>query len=231
MTERILIINPNSTQEITDHMSAALEAFRFPGGPQLVCETLRSGPPGIETQAHVDAATANLIEWFEQAPERKRADAVVIGCFSDPGVVALRERLTMPIFGMGASSYLTAAALGDRFGVISVVSAAVRRHKRAIRALGLTDQLAGDLAIDLSVVELSNEDAAWKRLVAVGQKLRDDCGAAVVILGCAGMARYRSRLEQNLGVAVIEPTQAATGMALTAVLARRGAAAANRRAA
>jgi allantoin racemase len=231
MSERILVINPNSTEAVTEHMSAALEAFRFAGGPQVICATLRSGPPGIETQAHVDGATANLIEWFDEEPERKRADAVVIGCFSDPGLVALRERLTMPIFGMGTSGYLSAAARGDRFGVISVVSGAIPRHLRAIRALGLQHRLAADLAVDLSVVELSNEEATWKRLAAVGQQLRDAHAADVVLLGCAGMARYRARLEALLGLPVIDPTQAAAGMAISAVLARRGASAANRKAA
>jgi allantoin racemase len=56
----------------------------------------------------------------------------------------------MPIFGMGTSSYMTAAALGERFGVISVVSAAIRRHKRAVRALRLLGQPAGDIAIDMT---------------------------------------------------------------------------------
>jgi Asp/Glu/hydantoin racemase len=231
MSERILIINPNSTEAVTEHMSAALDAFRFPGGPQLICETLRSGPPGIETQAHVDGATANLIAWFDEEPERIRADAVVIGCFSDPGVAALRERLAMPIFGMGASSYLTAAAMANSFGVISVVSGSIARHLRAIGALGLGERLAADIAVDLSVVELSNEALTWDRMVAVGQKLRDEHGADVVILGCAGMARYRTRLEATLGLTVIDPTQAATGMAMNAVLARRGAAVADRKAA
>lgn len=231
MSERILVINPNSTEAVTEHMSVALEVFRFAGGPQLLCATLRSGPPGIETQAHVDGATANLIEWFDGEPERKRADAVVIGCFSDPGLVALRERLTMPIFGMGTSGYLSAAARGDRFGVISVVSGAIPRHLRAIRTLGLEHRLAADLAVDLSVVELSNEEATWKRLAAVGQQLRDVHAADVVLLGCAGMARYRARLEALLGLPVIDPTQAAAGMAISAVLARRGASAVKRKAA
>lgn len=137
----------------------------------------------------------------------------------------------MPIFGMGASSYLTAAAMANSFGVISVVSGSIARHLRAIRSLGLGERLAADIAVDLSVVELSNEALTWDRMVAVGQKLRDEHGADVVILGCAGMARYRTRLEVTLGLTVIDPTQAATGMAMNAVLARRGAAVADRKAA
>jgi len=231
MSERILFINPNSTEAVTEQMSAALEAFRFSGGPQLVCATLHSGPPGIETQTQVDGATANLIAWFDEEPERKRADAVVLACFSDPGLVALRERLTMPIFGIGTAAYLCAAARGDRFGVISILAGSIPRHRRAVRSLGLEHRLAADLAIDLGVVELSNEDASWKRLTAVGQQLRDTHGADVVILGCTGMARYRARLEALLGITVIDPAQAAAGMAISAVLARRGANAAKRKAA
>ena len=132
MRERILVINPNSTQAVTDHMNVALDVFRFPAGPEIVCETLKSGPPGIETQAHVDAATANLLAWFDQVSERKHAAAAVVGCFSDPGLIALRQTLTMPVFGMGESSYLTAAATGESFGVIAVVSASIARHKRTV---------------------------------------------------------------------------------------------------
>jgi allantoin racemase len=221
MKQRILVINPNSTQTVTDHMNSALEGFRFRDGPEIVCETLRSGPPGIETQAHVDGATRNLLEYFEAAQKRQRPDAVVVGCFSDPGLVALRETLGRPVYGMGACSYLTAAALGERFGVISVVSSAIARHKRYIRSLGLDHKLAGDIAVDMSVVELSKESIAWKRMAATGRVLRDEHGADVVIMGCAGMSRYRNRLEDHLGIAVIDPVQAAVGMAMGALLGRR----------
>jgi allantoin racemase len=221
MSERILVINPNSTQAITDHMSAALGGMRLAGSPEIVCETLKSGPPGIETQAHVDGATAHLLAWFDEAPERKRADAAVVGCFSDPGLVALRQTLAMPVFGMGESSYLTAVAMGERFGIVAVVTASIGRHKRALRMLGLEHRLAGDIAVNLPVVELEREETAWARLTAVGKQLRDDCGADVIVMGCSGMARYRERLQDYLRVPVIDPTQAATGMALAAVLSRR----------
>lgn len=231
MSERIYVVNPNSTQSITDHMSAALDAFRLPGGPQFVCETLQAGPPGIETQAHVDAATGHLLAWFDAAPERRSADACVIGCFSDPGLVALRQALPMPVFGMGESSYLTAAAMGEQFGIVAAVQASIGRHKRALRQLGLEHKLAGDIALDIPVASLGQEDAAWARLTTVGLRLRDECGSNAIILGCAGLARYRGRLEDFLGVPIVDPTQAAAGMALGAVLTRRTAARARRAAA
>ena len=223
MKSEILVVNPNCLQAVTDSMSEALEGFRFEGGPEIRCETLKSGPPGIETQAHVDSAAVKLVEWFEQKPERKKAQAVVVACFSDPGVTALREALKRPVLGIGEASYLTAAALGERFGVIAILSKSIPRHRRAQRALGLEHKVAGELALELGVAELSNEDVTWKKLTQLGKKLCDEHGAGSLILGCAGMARYRERLEDTVGVPVVDPTQSAVAIALGTVLVKRDA--------
>ena len=110
----LLVINPNSTQVVTDHISLALEVFRRPDGPAILCETLTSGPPGIESQAHVDGISEKLIAWFEAHPHYRNVDAVVLACFSDPGMVALRETISVPVFGSAECAYLTAAAMGDK---------------------------------------------------------------------------------------------------------------------
>jgi Asp/Glu/hydantoin racemase len=51
-------------------------------------------------------------------------------------------------------------------------------------------------------------------MVEVGKKLRGEHGADVVIMGCAGMARYRKPLQDAIGIPVVEPTQAAVTMAI-----------------
>jgi len=221
MEQRILVVNPNCLQAVTQSMSAALEEFRLAGAPEIRCETLEGGPPGIETQAHVDEAAAKLAQHFSDPSQSRRADAYVIACFSDPGVLALREMLKAPVYGIGEASYLAAAALGGKFGVIAIVSKGIARHERAQRALGLHHRLAGEIAIDLPVAELQKEELVWKRMSAVGIRLRDEHGAQSVIMGCAGMARYRTRLEDHLGVPVIDPTQVAVGMATSMLLAKR----------
>ena len=197
----LLVINPNSTQVVTDHISLALEPFRRPGsteGPAIVCETLTSGPPGIESQAHVDGISEKLIAWFEAHPHYRNVDAVVLACFSDPGMEALRETLSCPVFGSAECAYLTAAAMADKFGVISILSRAIGRHKRQVRLLGLEHKLAEDLPIEVNVVDLVKEDLTFTRMLSVGKTLIDKHGARVIIMGCAGMARYRARLEAEL---------------------------------
>ena len=219
----LLVINPNSTQVVTDHISLALEPFRRPGsteGPAIVCETLTSGPPGIESQAHVDGISEKLIAWFEAHPHYRNVDAVVLACFSDPGMVALRETLSCPVFGSAECAYLTAASMGDKFGVISILSRAVGRHKRQVRLLGLEHKLAEDLPIEVNVVDLVKEDLTFTRMLSVGKTLIDKHGARVIIMGCAGMARYRARLEAELAVPVIDPTQAGVAIAIGQLLVR-----------
>ena len=83
--------------------------------------------------------------------------------------------------------------------------------------MGIADRVAGEVAVDLPVVELSDEAKTKSRMLAVGQALKDTHGADVLVMGCAGMARYRAPLEDALGIPVIDPTQAAVGMALALV--------------
>ncbi|MDB5803295.1 MAG: Asp/Glu racemase [Betaproteobacteria bacterium] len=222
MDRTLFVINPNSTQEVTDQISLALEAYRIPGGPSIVCDTLRSGPPGIESQAHVDGSSERLLAYFEAHPQHAQADAVVLACFSDPGFYALRETLKCPVYGSAECAYLAAAGMGPKFGVISILSRAIARHKRQVRLLGLEHKLAEDLAIEIGVTGLSQEDVTFKRMREVGGTLVQEHGANVIIMGCAGMARYRERLEDALKVPVIDPTQAAVGIALGNLLARQG---------
>jgi allantoin racemase len=79
--------------------------------------------------------------------------------------------------------------------------------------MGLTDRLAGERALEMSVAETASGDHALGRMIEVGRVLRDEDGANIVVMGCAGMARHRRPLEDALGLAVIDPTQAAVAMA------------------
>ena len=78
----------------------------------------------------------------------------------------------------------------------------------------MTDRLAGELPLGLGVTELSEEKKTFGRMVATGERLRDERGADVVVMGCGGMAPYRKRLQDALGIPVVEPTQAAVALAI-----------------
>jgi Asp/Glu/hydantoin racemase len=215
VTETILVINPNSSVEVTDGIDRALDDLRSPGGAGIECLTLAEGPPGIESQRHVDAVVLPLCRLVEA--NDNRAAAFVIACFSDPGLHSVRETTRRPVLGIAESGLLTALTLGERVGIIAILATSIPRHGRFVRALGIESRLAGELPVGLGVGELADEAVTLGRMTEVGRRLRDENGADVLVMGCAGMARYRAGLEADLGLPVVDPTQAAVGMALTAV--------------
>lgn len=212
MTERILVINPNSTEAVTASIDEAMAPLRFAGGPEIACLTLAEGPPGVETQRDADSVIAPLCRLI--AARDNEASTFVIACFSDPGLFSAREATRKPVLGIAECGILTALTLGHRFGIISILARSVPRHLRYVGAMGLSDRLAADLPIELGVVALADESRTLERMVAVGRSLRDAHGADVVVMGCAGMARYRARVESAIGVPVVEPTQAGVAMAI-----------------
>ena len=209
---RILVINPNSTEVVTRGIDEAVEPLRMAGGPAIDCVTLKEGPPGVETQQHVDGVVQPLLKLVRE--KEKDYAAFVIACYSDPGLHSVREATKKPVLGISECGILTALTLGQRFGVIAILQRSIPRHLRYVGALGVTDRLAGELAVDIPVVELSNEKKTFGRMVEVGRTLREKHGADVVVMGCAGMARYRKPLQDAIGIPVVEPTQAAVTMAI-----------------
>ena len=209
---RILVINPNSTEAVTRGIDEAVEPLRIPGGPGIDCVTLKEGPPGIETQQHVDSVVSPLLSLIQR--NEKQYAAFVIACYSDPGLHSVREATRKPVLGISECGILTALTLGHRFGVIAILQQSIPRHLRYVGAMGVSDRLAAELPVGIPVVELSDEKKTFGRMVEVGKALRQDHGADVVVMGCAGMARYRKPLQDGIGIPVVEPTQAAVAMAI-----------------
>ena len=209
---RILVINPNSTEAVTRGIDEAVEPLRIPGGPGIDCVTLKEGPPGIETQQHVDSVVSPLLSLIQK--NEKQYAAFVIACYSDPGLHSLREATPKPVLGISECGILTALTLGQRFGVIAILQKSIPRHLRYVGAMGVSDRLAAELPVGIPVVELSDEKKTFARMVEVGKALRQQHGADVVVMGCAGMARYRKPLQDEIGIPVVEPTQAAVAMAI-----------------
>ena len=214
MPRQIHVINPNSNEDVTRGLAEALAPLTFEGGPEIRCSTLREGPFGVETQAHAESVTLPLARLIEGD---NTASAFVIACYSDPGIHVCREATQRPVFGIPECGVLTALARGERFGVIAIKQRSIRRHVRYLREMGLTDRLAGERPLEMSVAETATGERTLSRMIEVGKALRDTDGASVIVMGCAGMARHRKPLEQALGVPVIDPTQAAVAMAIGAV--------------
>ena len=206
----LIVINPNSSQTVTDAIDLAINPLRRFGTP-VRCLTLAEGPLGIESQKQADLTIAPMLDL---AAAQTDAAGYVIACFGDPGLYAMRDQTPLPVVGIQQAAVMTALTLGQRFGVIAILPNSIPRHMRAFGAMGVLGRLAGDRALGLTVADLADERLSLEVMIATGCKLRDEDGADVLIMGCAGMARYREALETATGLPVVEPCQAAVSMAL-----------------
>ena len=207
MARRIVVINPNSTDRITDSVR---EAVGDHPGVDVEVVTSSRGPAAIESDSDVAASVAPLLA----TAANRFGDAYVVACFSDPGLDELRAVSGVPCFGI-AESAMRSAMVDGPVGVVSSVDDSIARHDRYWRRLGLDDHVVGDIAVGLGVLELDTDAAYAKVRRAAGQLV--DAGAASVILGCTGMTHMVDDLEAELGVRVVDPSRAAVTAAAQAV--------------
>jgi len=215
MQTRVLVINPNSNEEVTRSIDRALDPLRTADAPPIECITLPDGPYGIESQRDSEVAAQCVTNAITS--RESEADAFVIACYSDPGLRAARGITQKPVFGIAETGLATAIMLGGRVGVISILADAVERHWAYAESLGLRERIVADLPVNMTVAELANEETVGIQMLDVGRRLRDEHDANIILLGCAGMARYRRRMEDQLQVPVIDPTQAATAAAISSL--------------
>src|SRR5262249_9452329 len=152
-------------EAVTQALDAALDVLRFANGPEIVCSTLAEGPYGIETQADVESVVMPLRRLVEAD---NASHAFVIACYSDPGLHACREGTSRPVFGIAECGVLTALARAGRFGVIAIGQRSLARHQRYLRQMALTDRLAGERPLGMSVAETASGEGTLARMIEVG---------------------------------------------------------------
>ena len=166
---RILVINPNSSLEVTAAIEAAVQPLRISGGPEIAVDYLPSGPLGIATQQDADSVVMPLADRMRADD----ADAFVLACFSDPGLHTSREAVAgRPVMGIAEWGLLRALTLGERFGIIALSPASVQRQQRYVRQMGLHDRYAGSWPVGVSAAETAGEDVR-ERLAEAGKNSDD----------------------------------------------------------
>lgn len=207
----LLIINPNSTASMTDSM---LDAARR-AAPALEIEGWTSvlGPPAIQGAADGEAAAAPLLHLMDKAAEQG-AGGVIIGCFDDTALEDATRRTGAPVIGIGQAAFHYCALRSWRFSVVTTLAVSVPVIEANLRRYGLFQWVGRVRASEIPVLALEDdEDAALRIILAEARCALDEDGIDALVLGCAGMVTLADRLQDKLGVPVIDPVRcAATSM-------------------
>jgi allantoin racemase len=198
---RIKLINPNTTHAMTLSMADVARSVAAPG-TRIDAVTSTSGPVSIE--GHYDEAISviGLIDAIRADPD---ADAYVIACFGDPGLLAARELTRAPVLGIAEAAMHAATFLATTFSVVTTLDRTRIISEALVRNYGMQGACRRVRATDLPVLDLECPDDRVNDVV-YAECLRaldeDRCGA--IVLGCAGMAGLVDHLRARLPVPVID---------------------------
>ena len=208
---RLLLINPNPTQAVTDRLLATARAVAAPG-TDIVPLTATRGVPYISSRAEAQIGGAQLLEML--AEHAAGADAAILACFGDPGLLAARELFDLPVIGMSEAAMLTACMLGRRFAVVTFAAALGPWFEECVEMHGLRARSAGTRCLDgafRDIAEVAEEKEAL--LVALASRAVEEDGAEVVILGGAPLAGLAPRVADRVPVPLVDPVAAAVKQA------------------
>lgn len=209
---RLLLINPNTTESMTQTMT---KVARATAGPQveIVPLTASSGFPYIASRAEAQIAGVDVLETI--ASNKTGIDAVIIAAFGDPGLTAARELFDLPIVGMAEAAAMSAAMLGERFSVVTFTPYMSRWYTECMEQTGLGARFTGVRCPKEAPETLDHVATALRQdLIDLARKATSLDGADVVIFGGAPLAGLAPLIAQETPGILVDPIAAATAQAL-----------------
>lgn len=150
-------------------------------------------------------------------------DALVIGCFGDPGLRPLRELLEIPVVGPAAATIHTAAQVADRFSWLTILDETVPMSHEQAHEHHLSERCVSVRSVDAPVESIDHESTELvDRMVETGRLAVEEDGAEALFPGCMSLsfAQQHETIQDQLGVPFLDPASIALEQA--AAWARHG---------
>lgn len=207
----IVIINPNSTETMTDAMVDIARSTT----PDVAIEgwTSHHGPPVIQGPKDGEASIPPLLKLVRLAAA-KGAKVIIIGCFDDTGLPQARKIAACPVIGIGQAAYHIAALAGERFSVVTTLDVSVPVLESNIQSYGLAGHLSKVRASGVPVLDLETDpETANPKVIAEINRAASEDRVHSVVLGCAGMVGIPAIFGEDSPVRLVDGVVAATKIA------------------
>lgn len=205
---RFLVINPNTNALTTARLQSELQP-EVPTGVQLDVQTARFGASYIACEAsHAVAAHACLDVWTQhRGTPTQPLHGVLVGCFGDPGLFALREACGCPVTGLAEASFIQAAVHGT-FAIVTGGERWKPMLERLASSLGYGAKLRHIETVAPTGAALQADPILAIRCLSDACHKAAQTGVDSIILGGAGLAGYAKLLQAHCAVPLIDSAQA-----------------------
>lgn len=211
---KILLVNPNLTQAVTDAVLAAARVRAAPG-TELLAVTGTFGPAVIGSRAENALAQHGVLDLV--ARHAPGCDAVVLGVSLDTALWACRELLDIPVVGMTEAGLLCGATVATRIGLLTNGARMGPLYRELVQSYGLGERLAGVETLALTPQQMVGSpldiQAAQDAVVAAARTLIERDGAEAVLLAGAAMASMAEALQPQLPVPLLDGVGCAVALA------------------
>lgn len=207
---KILAVNVNTTQSMTDGIVAAAQKVAAPD-TEVTGLTPSFGAESVEGnfESYMAAvAVMNAVATYEGG-----FDAVIQAGFGEHGKEGLQEILEVPVVDITEAAVHMAMLVGQRFSVVTTLDRTVPLIEERLRSFGLDRKMARVRSTGLGVLELEDEQVTKNAVIAQAEAALKEERAEVIVLGCGGMAGLGEEISQRLGIPVVEGVAAAVKLA------------------
>ena len=217
---RILLVNPNISDSVSDLIRAEASRSASPG-TQVEVLTAPFGVAYIETR--FEALLGGYAAAQLAAEHHAGYDAVVVAAFGDPGLPALREVMPIPVTGMTEAALASAHLLGHRISIIAISQRIQAWYREVVEGYGFGGRLASIRALDRPLSSIGGvQQEHAQALKALAERAVAEDGAEVIILAGAPLAGLARSLHGQLPVPVVDGVSSAVRHAETLAALRPG---------
>jgi allantoin racemase len=208
---KLLLINPNTTQAVTDAVLIAARKAARPG-TELKAVTGSFGPVVIGSRAENALAAHSVLQLV--AEHAGDCDAVVLAVSLDTGLWACRELLHVPVIGMTEAGLLMGCNVATRIGVVTYGRRMGPLYRELAEGYGLASRQAGIATLAVTPQQtFSNPKGVHDAALTAARQLVERDGAEAVLLAGAAMAAMAATLQPQLDVPLLDGVACAVALA------------------
>ena len=175
-----------------------------------VVEADGPGPTSIESAVEELWCTVGSMKTAHRVASE--FDALVIGCFGDPGIRGLRELLDVPVVGPAEATIHTAAMVADRFTWLTILDETIPMSHEQAHEHHLSERCVSVRSVDAPVESIDHgDDDLVERMVEEGRRAVEEDGAEALFPGCMSLsfAQRHDEIEKRVGVPFLDPASLA----------------------
>jgi Asp/Glu/hydantoin racemase len=208
---KLLLINPNITETMTDLMAAEARRSATPG-TDIVAVTAVFGTAYVENRAEAAIASHAVLDAL--AKHAAGCDAAIVSAFGDPGLGAAREFADIPVVGIEEAAILVAWMLGRRYSIICLTPRLRTWYSECAQEHSLAGRLASVRALEEPVADITRAKEQYRnQLLELCMQAIEQDEAEVIIFGGGPIAGLAREMRDEIPVPTLDGVSCAVRMA------------------